>query len=848
MAVLEDFSATPSDTTSGSSAALMDEINKDRSDQTKNKVSTDSSNDTKTDSASTVLAPLEITGLDQKEQSFAPKEPPSDQKEPSDRSTTSTPTDNHGPPVQNGRVIMETLHYTVDYRGEDIRREIQPTVVTDTKGKTLREIATAHLGSTPPPTEEEIQKHVNELARINHIKKPNEKLDGQPIIAPGHDKHGGMITQDDYGNQRTIYLNGDMLFKNKDGTGFDRHFSADGSTYSEHHWGPHPRDNYDIRRTSDGKYELSTDGKNFEVSREFRDPREERARLRDIAEGAIKNPEDRAKFDADMIKFAAREQELQNLYEQQGMKPEEARTKAGREIAKTYEEIGKLLDAGDNPALPKIKSADRVLLAQQVMHQAANPADVSQGGYGTCNVASGESRAYTKNPSEAARLVTDIVTTGKYTSNGSPPTTVEVGKDKDIHPDSLTKIGESKNAHDNGANHRSYASQVFEVTAVNLHYHKENAQSAVPGPAQKLRYEQHPPSADGSDNGERLYDYSKVDPKTGRKPLEIRGRHGEMQRSPGLTIDEISNVTREICPDPKDGDKPAPTAIAMDGDGKRQAEMHELDNKILALDIRIKGGVGDGTRIDLGDPEAVKKAHENIDQGKADDATKKSLHERLDALQKKHPYENKDGVAYVRTEQDLNETLAKFKKEGRLPMIVAVHTGGEPFRTDGGGGHGGQHVVTITDYDPGRDRPSPKPPTVKIDNQWSEKADRKDVPVSQLFNAMERVDDRSRQKIIEKELEDLKAAGKATLVKETELLCAKREALVVNDQGMQDEMVKLFERMMKDINAKKMTKEEFAEAMGSFRAMRDTLPEADKEKLNARLRKIRDAEMKNKKP
>lgn len=843
MAVVEDFSVPQtSDSNSASSAALQDEVNNNRDESRKNSRPGDVSNGSSSSSANDVLAPLEITGLE----SDKPKAPASanDVKPlaPSDASSLA-PNDNvQGPPVQPGRVILETQQYTADYRGEDIRREISPEVVKDTKGKTLREIATAHLGSTPPPTEEEIQKHVNELARLNHIKKPNEKLDGQPIIAPGHDKYGGMITEDANGNKSTIYLNGDQVFFNKDGTGFDRKHSADGASYTEHHWGPDPRDNYDLKRTADGAYRISTDGgKTFPDKAEWRDPRVERAMLHDLAEGSIKNPEDRAKFESDMIKFAAREKELQKQYETQGMKPEQAQQKAREEVAKTYEQIGKLMGAGDNPDLPKIKSADRVLLAQQVMHQAANPDDVSQGGYNTCNVASGESRAYTKSPSEAARLVTDIVTTGKYTSNGSPPTTVEVGKDKDIHPDSLLKIGESKNAHDDGANHRSYASQIFEVTAINMHYHKENAAN----PPQKIRYEQHQPN--GEDNGERLFDYSKVDPATGKKPLEMRGSFGEMTRAPDLSITELSDVTREICPDPKDGDKPAPTSMFIDSEGKRNQEIHELQNEILALDIKLKGGTGDGKKIDLSDPEAVKKAHQDIDAGKADDATKKSLHERLDKLVAKDVYENRDGVAYIRDEKHLNDTLAKFKKEGRLPMIVQVHTGAEPFRSDSGGGHGGQHVVTITDYDPGSPGPPPVAPSVKIDNQWNKESDHKDVQVSQLFNAMQRVDNDTRLKLIEKEIEDNKAAGKTDLCKETELLCSKRIAHKVNDQEMQDEMVKLFERMRKDLADGKMTPEQYSEAMRSFREMRTTLPDAEKQKINARLRKILDEEKKKKK-
>src|SRR4029453_5304689 len=109
------------------------------------------------------------------------------------------------------------------------------------------------------------------------------------------------------------------------------------------------------------------------------------------------------------------------------MNPDEAGKRAQKEITETYERIRKLMETPDGPNVP-IKQAERILLAEQIMHQAADPTDVSQGFHNTCNVATIESRAYAGSPSEAARLVTDIATTGKYESNGKPPVTLEVGK------------------------------------------------------------------------------------------------------------------------------------------------------------------------------------------------------------------------------------------------------------------------------------------------------------------------------------------------------------------------------------------------------------------------------------
>jgi hypothetical protein len=79
-----------------------------------------------------------------------------------------------------------------------------------------------------------------------------------------------------------------------------------------------------------------------------------------------------------------------------------------------------------------------------------------------------------------------------------------------------------------------------------------------------------------------------------------------------------------------------------------------------------------------------------------------------------------DGVKRISSEKELNAALAQAKKNGKMPLIVAIDTSVEPFWTDSGagraGGSGGGHVVTITDYSPG------PPAKVTIDNQWGKGA------------------------------------------------------------------------------------------------------------------------------
>lgn len=711
--------------------------------------------------------------------------------------------------------------------GEVINRDVPPAVSSGGKGDSLEKVAKDHLG--PGATDEEVKAHVKEIARINGIKDVNKPLDGSPMVLPGHTKDGGFVTEDAQGNKRTIWHDGVVRIENNDGSGYVRKPSADGS-YSEHHWGRNPQENYELRKTADGKYEVADAGKdNFKPVADG-DPRGEMAKLKDLADQKIKDPAERAKFEADMNKFASRQQELKERFEKQGMSPEEASKRAADEVGKTYKQVEKLLTAPDNPKLPNIKEKDRIQLAEQVMHQAATPTDVSQGSYNTCNVTVIESQSYTKNPSEAARLVTDIVTEGKYTSNGNPPTTVEVGKD--INPDSLKRHGDSNNPYEPGGNNRSFASQIYEVTAVNVHYAKENAKTNPPG---QIRYEQRDPGPDSGptgDNGERLYDYSKKDPKTGKAPAEVM-TGGEPTRSPDLTPQEIANLARDLnAPDKGDG----PVRIDIDPAAAQQKQLFDAKNNVLGTKLRLND-IGDGKPVNFDDPNAVKDIREKINNSKLDEAKKNELKADLDKLEREHAYVAKDGIAYVQDEKQLNEALAKLKAEGRLPIIVGVHTGTEPFATDANdaGARGGRHVVTITDYNPG------PPATVSIDNQWDKNADHGKVETSQLFKSMQHRDSSHRIEELQKQVDDNRRSGQIDYTKETELLFEKHGAKKINDQELIEGISKTFEDVLKAKKEGKITEEQFHNMMERMRELRTQLPKEQQDALNNRLKKIKEA-------
>src|SRR5258706_14041011 len=95
------------------------------------------------------------------------------------------------------------------------------------------------------------------------------------------------------------------------------------------------------------------------------------------------------------------------------MREDKTTKKSRNKKKKSYDSIDRLLEAKDNPAVP-LTEADRVRVAKQVMSQEATPTSIDQGRHNTCNVTTVEERTYTRNPSEAAKLVEQVATTGAY--------------------------------------------------------------------------------------------------------------------------------------------------------------------------------------------------------------------------------------------------------------------------------------------------------------------------------------------------------------------------------------------------------------------------------------------------
>lgn len=133
-----------------------------------------------------------------------------------------------------------------------------------------------------------------------------------------------------------------------------------------------------------------------------------------------------------------------------------------KEVNATLFQLGRMTDAvGETP----MSSKDRRHVTEQIMKQAADPRTIDQGQHLTCNVTVVEARTYSRTPSEAARLVVDLSLTHHYESTGHPLIKLDI---------SPQPHNESKKFPTSDGD-RSYASEIFQVAAVNIYYEKNHA-------------------------------------------------------------------------------------------------------------------------------------------------------------------------------------------------------------------------------------------------------------------------------------------------------------------------------------------------------------------------------------
>ncbi|MBS1993239.1 MAG: hypothetical protein JSS83_22140 [Cyanobacteria bacterium SZAS LIN-3] len=194
------------------------------------------------------------------------------------------------------------------------------------------------------------------------------------------------------------------------------------------------------------------------------------------------------------------------------------------EIKGTYENTSRLMEyTGQGP----IDQANRVKIAEQALHHAANPGQIDQGRHDTCNVSTVEVRNFSCNPAAAIKLIADVATTGSFVASDGTAISIDA---RSLKTDSES----SRNPTADGE--RSYASQIFQITAANVFWQRRLTDPAGNVATKgSLRFIQDPSkrSSFSGDTGERLMDYASNPPK-------------ELAENPALSASALKEIANQI--------------------------------------------------------------------------------------------------------------------------------------------------------------------------------------------------------------------------------------------------------------------------------------------------------------
>ncbi len=160
------------------------------------------------------------------------------------------------------------------------------------------------------------------------------------------------------------------------------------------------------------------------------------------------------------------------------------RAKALLEIAETYKQVNRLLTASSDAIPPeagklqKLHGTEwRVQAAEQIMHHAAVPTSVTQGPLAVCGTEALQVRHYYREPSSIAKIVSDVILTGKYDAKTSDKSVNALEYPHNLVPDRYARVYDVNAIVEDRAvwigkdgykDARSFASQVYDVAAINM--------------------------------------------------------------------------------------------------------------------------------------------------------------------------------------------------------------------------------------------------------------------------------------------------------------------------------------------------------------------------------------------
>src|SRR5262249_11786866 len=175
--------------------------------------------------------------------------------------------------------------------------------------------------------------------------------------------------------------------------------------------------------------------------------------------------------------------------------------------------------------------------------------------------------------------------------------------------------------------------------------------------------------------------------------------------------------------------------------------------------------IGTGEALDVSDPLAIDKAREALaSKHDVNPKSRAQIGDALDWLETMSQGEKEHHQLHVESADQLKELVGKAQQEGRLPIIVCVLTGNNPWGNDAAGepagGSGGKHVVTITDCNPITGE-------CMMQNQWG-RASSHAIGIEDLYRAMRLP--RENVSTLQKEVEENRRHREVDYYKEYDLL------------------------------------------------------------------------------
>lgn len=217
-------------------------------------------------------------------------------------------------------------------------------------------------------------------------------------------------------------------------------------------------------------------------------------------------------------------------YFKKDMEKFEDRAKSGdvpkEEVARTYEAINKMIESPTDVTT----RGQRLQLAKNIMFHAGDPTSTDQGRYQTCAVTTQQERMFTRNPGQAAEIIGEAATTGKWVAPD--------GKEIKLDRQSLKPQPESLSGQPLDGE-RSYATQIMNnVLANDIHQRKANPETYV----QLYGKDRNGKRLGEQDSGERVYD---------AKGKEVKDPDGKPLRAPQLDDVEIADQMKRLSGDSK---------------------------------------------------------------------------------------------------------------------------------------------------------------------------------------------------------------------------------------------------------------------------------------------------------